>query len=296
MLDPERYEIVSCDSRQVYTEMPIGSALPEPETLARIRHHLVDFLSPTEKINAGAYARMARAAIHEIIVRGKQPVLVGGAGFYFRALKTGMFDAAGDADPETREKVRAMTHGERLERLRAGDPDAVLPDGQPTVPGFIHPHDAYRVERALEILLSTGRPWSEHWRRAREEGFAGREFDFRGCYLELEREQYWQRLFERARAMVAAGLVAEAGRLRAAYGDCPGLRTLGYNFALAALDGEIDAERLVEELAVAHRQYGKRQRTWFRREQELVPTRPAELRKKLANARFPDEFLAKSDN
>lgn len=294
-LDPARYEIISCDSRQIYREMPIGSAMPLPEELARVRHHLVDFLSPAEDFNAGTFARLARDALGDVLARGKSPVLVGGAGFYYRALKTGLFSRT-TVDPGTRERVRGMTHTERLALLREGDPTAVLPDGRPTVPGFIHPHDAYRVERALEILLSTGVPWSEHWRRAREAGMASREFNFTGFYLETDRETYWRRLFERAAQMVGAGLVAEAGRLREAYGDCPGLKTLGYGLALQRLDGAISEDRLIEELAIRHRQYGKRQRTWFRREPELRAVSLSELRKKVVNGRFPDEFLDFSKN
>ena len=294
-LNPERYEIVSCDSRQVYREMPVGTAMPEPEVLARIPHHLVDFLSPLETIDAGMYARMADAAITDILARGRKPVLVGGAGFYYRALKTGLFDRA-RIDPAVRERVRMTPHRERLARLRAEDPDALQSETGPALPGRIHPNDEYRVERALEVLESTGTRFSEHWRRAREAGLRSRKFRFSGYHIETEREEYFMRLELRVQAMLQAGLVEEAERIRSDYGDCPGLATLGYDLALNVVDGLLPVGELASSLAIGHRQYGKRQRTWFRRETELRAISREELRKKVADGAFPDEFLGISDN
>ncbi len=294
-LDPARYEIVSCDSRQVYREMPVGTAVPEPEIRARLPHHLVEIIAPSAEINAGAYGRLAGEALREVFARGRQPVLVGGAGFYYRALKTGLFDRAA-ADPATREFVRSLPHEERLARLRAVDALSLQNESGPPEQGRIHPRDAYRVERALEVFLATGVPWSEHWRRARETNLAAKEFRFMGFFIEMERRAYGARVLERARRMVGSGLVAEAARLLERYGDCPGLNTLGYHFALRAARGELKDEQLVQELTRAHLQYGKRQRTWFRGEPELRPTQPEDLRKKMAGGRFPDEFLDFSEN
>lgn len=269
-LHPAACEIVGCDSRQVYREMEIGTACPPPELRARLRHHLVAFLSPAETFSAGAYAGLARETLRDVVTRGKQPVIVGGTGFYYQALRTGLF--ASGVSQEARARVAELSHEERLEELRRVDPEVLVDAREQASGGRIHPNDEYRVSRALEQYLATGRPWSEHWAEARarlartDDG----EFRFEGWILEPEGD--WEAgLLERARGMIAAGLVAEAEAVRSRYGaDCPGLRTLGYDLALRGCRGPGDRERLALELARLHRKYALRQRAWFRRESQLA--------------------------
>lgn len=279
-VDPQRYEIVSCDSRQLYRELEIGSAAPEPAITARIRHHLIGILSPADTCNAAEFRRLALAAIDDVRRRGKIPFLVGGSGFYYRALKSQPFDV--QVPDEIRASVQALSPDARLERLRALDPGALVDaaTGEEVRAGKIHPNDAYRVGRALEVCLAAGRPWSSYWsealERESEPGLSDAGLRFSGWLLETaDRDAYHGRLRERARAMIDAGLIEEAGRVYERYGDCPGLQTLGYDLALQAYRApeSLSRDELAERLAILHRQYGKRQRTWLRRETELDPVR-----------------------
>jgi tRNA dimethylallyltransferase len=272
-LDPERFEIVSCDSRQVYSELDIITAMPSRAERARIRHHVIDFLSPRDTIHAGRYVELARAAIADILERGKTPWIVGGAGFYFRALRYGLFEV--ETSAAVRETVRALSPEGRLNELRRLDPAALVAPGQPLQSGRLHPNDAYRVARALEITLSSGTPWSEHWRRR----LASRadEWSLYGWRLELDTESYEAGLRRRCAAMIAAGASAEAERVFARYGACPGLETLGAAEALGLARGEINADELAARLFDAHRRYAKRQRTWLRSETDLNAITPEEL-------------------
>lgn len=277
-LDPRRYEVVSCDSRQVYQELDIGAATPTAKELAAIPHHLVQFLTPDRKIDVGLYIKMARAAITDIFERGRQPIIVGGTGFYYRALKTGLFEV--QVPDAIRDRVEAMPHSERLERLRELDERVLLPTDAGLHPraGHIHPNDRYRVQRALEVSLTTGKPWSNLWREVQNgANLAAAPWHFHGWRLEMPRDEYFERLHVRAERMVQAGFVSEARAIFAKYGMCPGLKTLGYREALAALQTELSDEELIANLTIAHRQYGKRQRTWFRRESELVAIQTADF-------------------
>jgi len=279
-LDPERHEVVSCDSRQVYAGMEIGTAAPSAEECARMPHHLVAFLSPAERMDAARYVELAVERIEQILAAGKQPWLVGGAGFYYRALKTGLFSI--EVPDELRAELQALAPGERRERLRRIDPRALIdPDkGEEAGGGRIHPNDEYRIGRALEISIASGRAWSEHWREGalRVQAPEAWRYDFRGLRLEPDRARLWSDLEKRARAMAYGGMPEEAARVFAEYGDCPALQVLGYELALAAARGELEREELAGRLSIQHRQYAKRQATWLRRETELLPRDPAGLR------------------
>ena len=270
-LDGEHYEIISCDSRQLYKEMDIGTASPPREIQRKAPHHMLGLLRPDQECSAAFYVERARLAILDVLGRGRKPVLVGGSGFYYRALKTGLFPSP--PDPETRAKIEALSPQEALAELERLDPEA-LTSGQPGN-GKIHRNDQYRIRRALEIALSTGIPYTEHWRAARKK--TTQEFSFQGWYLKSDPETYRERLLARARKMVAQGLVEEAIKIRQKYGDCPGLKVLGYNFALQVADGVMDSEDLPVALAQSHAKYGKKQRTWFPKETELHPLRPEEF-------------------
>ena len=280
-LDPERFEILSCDSRQVYRELEVGTAAPLPEERDLIRHHMVGILNPDEFMSAGIFRERAIPILRDIFKRNKTPVLVGGTGFYYRALRTGMFQI--DVPESIRREIHELTLEERRSRLADLDPDLLWPaDSGMHPPGKIHVNDEYRIGRALEVSLATGIPWSEHWRRARQKGDQDSEFRFRGWRLVVERESYWKRLEERSEKIIQAGFVEEARRVMERYGDdCQGLKTLGYNYALQVIRGEMPGSELGAALTICHRQYGKRQRTWFNREDSLVPIPPSELLKKL---------------
>lgn len=270
-------EVISCDSRQIYRELEVGSAAPDPGLQARMRHHLVGVLAPTAAYNAARFREDALGAIADILSRGRLPLIVGGSGFYFRALQTGLFavNVASELRNEIREQVQALEPAERLRRLRELDPAAVIAPPEQARAGRVHPNDDYRISRALEICLASGGTYSGLWddtrRRANSgELAAANPYRFTGWRLEVEQKTYWRQLADRAQAMVEHGIIEEAGRVFERHGMCAGLETLGYADALAAWRGEIQPKELAERLFISHRQYGKRQRTWLRREESLV--------------------------
>ena len=208
-VDPDRVEIISCDSRQIYRELEIGSAAPEPALTARLRHHLIGILDPTEEFNAAQFRDRALQAIKDVFARGRLPFVVGGSGFYFRALHTGLFvvDAAPAAQDEARARVAAMTPAERLSLLRELDPQALVSPGESARAGRVHPNDDYRVGRALEICLAGDVTFSGLWDAARRRAASGEldasnPYRFSGWRLEVEPESYWRRLAVWARARV----------------------------------------------------------------------------------------------
>lgn len=260
-------EVVSCDSIAIYRGLEIGSAKPSPEQRERVPHHLLDVADPEEPYTAGDYARAARAAIAGIAARGKLPIVSGGAGLYLRALLQGLF-----ASPQSG-RLRSAALRARLQRRSeargAAGLHRLLHRLDPVSAGRIHPNDTSKVIRAVEVSLLTRRPLSALWREGRE-GLEG--FRILRIGLNPDRPQLYARINARAQSMFESGLVEETeallGRLSAAAapGDCFALQSLGYRQAAQFLRGEIDREHAVALAAQGHRNYAKRQLTWFRRE------------------------------
>ncbi|MDH5655736.1 MAG: tRNA (adenosine(37)-N6)-dimethylallyltransferase MiaA [Spirochaetia bacterium] len=266
-LNPDLFEVVSCDSRQVYREMPLGTAVPDEKTKKRIRHHLIECINPDQSLDASDYSRLAKEKIQEIFQKNKKPIIIGGTGFYYMSLKTEAFEAP--ANHEIRKYLLTLELEEKRKLLHKEDPGVLVNPGETTGAGRIHPNDDYRITRALEIILSTGVPWSEHWRKKTLAQNTG-EYTYSGWYISVELESYKKRVFERAEQMIASGFLQEAERIAEKYGeDCPGLRSLGYKEALDAARGLISMDQFLEILGNLHYQYGRKQRTWFKREKEL---------------------------
>ena len=264
-LDPERYEIIGCDSRQIYREMIIGTAAPTPEEMSHIPHHCVECISPDGETTAAAYVDLADRAILDVRSRGKIPVVVGGTGFYFRALVTGLFSV--EVPERIRKEVRSLTMEEKWRIMYQRDPDALQKEEGLFENGKIHPNDDYRLGRALEILLATNKPWSVHWKEARERPA---RYRVGGIKILPPPGDYRERIRKRAEQMIRAGFVEEAKRIREQYGpDCPGLRSLGYREALQVADGELKGDEFLELLVRLHFRYGKKQISWFRSETGL---------------------------
>jgi tRNA dimethylallyltransferase len=251
----EDIEIVSADSRQVYRGLDIGTAKPTTEERAAAPYHGLDLISPAERYSAGRFARDAQRWIGEIRARGRLPVVVGGTGFYLRALFEGLFDEP-DLDETRRERLRAalgdLEAGEQLRWARRLDP------------GF-EGGGSQRALRALEVALLSGAPLSALQQSAAPAPPAFFPWTAR---LELPREALRARIESRVTAMIAAGLVDEVRALLASgvREDAPGLTGVGYAEAVQRLAGRLTAERLREAITTATRQYAKRQETWFRRQ------------------------------
>jgi tRNA dimethylallyltransferase len=252
-------EIVSVDSAQVYRGMDVGTAKPDRATLARVPHHLVDIVDPTESYSAGRFVADAQRAMEEIHARGRLPILAGGTMLYFRALLGGLAELPA-AQPAIRARVEARAAVEGWPRLHAE-----LARVDPEAASRIEPTDAQRIQRALEVHELTGLPLSAHHRAA-----ASAAPGIDGLVLSLEpsvRSALHERIAERFRAMLAAGLLEELEGLRARHAlsaAMPSMRTVGYRQAWETLEGLAPAATLEARGIAATRQLAKRQLTWLR--------------------------------
>ena len=252
-------EIVSVDSRQIYRQMDIGTAKPTPEEQQAAPHHLIDCVDISQPFSVADYQCLADTAIADIQNRGKQVLLVGGAGLYFRAVVDGLFEGPG-ADPSLRERLEAEAtqHGVDVlhERLRTCDPESA---------DRIHPNNVVRVIRALEVYELTGTPMSEHQQQWHQEN---QRYPFTAFCLTLPRALLYQRIEQRVDIMLANGLIAEVESLLAAgYArDTVALRSFGYKELIAYLDGKCTYLEAVEQLKQNTRRFAKRQLTWFRKD------------------------------
>jgi tRNA dimethylallyltransferase len=251
-------EIVSCDSVAVYKGMELGTAKPTAEERARAPHHLIDVVEPDQPFTAGEYSRQARAALKEIAGRGRLPIVTGGTGLYLRALTEGLF-----AGPARQQELR-----ERLElsRKRHGEGwlHRLLGRLDPVSAKRIHANDKAKLIRAIEVCIAAHRPFSEVLRRDPLTGFRLLRIG-----LNPPRKALYERLDQRAAAMFAGGLVEETRGLLERYGAVKALDSLGYRQGLAVLAGTLSVETGVMAAQQGHRNYAKRQMTWFRREPEV---------------------------
>lgn len=255
-------EIVSCDSVAVYREMEIGSAKPSLAERARVPHHLIDVVDPSTEYTAGQYARDARAAIAEIAARGKMPIVAGGTGLYLRAMLDGL-SAVARRDEELRARLRRSV-------TRFGSPylHRMLQRMDAAAAERIHENDAPKLIRAIEVSLLEKKPMSEAWREQKADPLRG----FRVVKIGLNppRAALYERLNARAAQMFADGLVEETRALMEKYGrDCRALTSLGYAQAVAEIEGTMTRAEAVNAVAQGHRNYAKRQLTWFRRDAEM---------------------------
>ncbi|GBF50306.1 tRNA dimethylallyltransferase [Leptospira ryugenii] len=262
-LNPQIFEVVSFDSRQIYQELSIGTTCPTEDELVQMPHHLVQCIPPTDTMNAGDYSILAKKAVQTIFDKGKIPILVTGSGFYLRAFLQGMFPVP-KIPEETKEIAKNMDYAEAIHYLREKDPIAL---------SEIQTSDHYRLKRILEVVL-TGARWSEVSKQT-VGGFLEENpgLKIQGYWLDWPREELYRRIGKRVLG-IYEGMLDETMRVAEQFGaDCPGLRSLGYNFALDFLQGAIDTNAFIESLAQAHRNYAKRQITWFRKDPLLQANR-----------------------
>ncbi len=255
-------EIVNCDSVAMYREFEIGTAKPTAAERERAPHHLFDFVEPTGIITAGEYARQARSVLEEIKTRGHLPIVVGGTGLYLRALLEGLFPGPSRSE-ELRDRLR-----ERAASKGSAHLHRVLRRLDPAAAARIHANDAPKLIRAIEVCLASCQPMTEMWTQGRD---SLQGFRILRLGLNPDREVLYARLNRRAQTMFDAGLVEETQRLISKYGDTASpLNSLGYKQAVQLLHGEIDRPTALAAVQQAHRNYAKRQMTWFRPEPEVV--------------------------
>ena len=254
-------EIVSCDSVAVYREMEIGTAKPSREERDLVQHHMIDVAWPDEACTAGDYSRLAREALTGITERGHLPIVAGGTGLYLRALIDGLFPSP-PVHPGHRERLRerAKTHG-------AAYVHRLLTRLDPAAATAIHANDVPKVVRAIEVSLAAKQPLTEQWQKGRD---ALTGYRILRLGLEPPRPLLYERINQRAAAMFDRGLVEETERLIERYGpDCRPFTSLGYAEAAAVLRGELTRDQAIAQAQQGHRNYAKRQMTWFRREPDV---------------------------
>jgi tRNA dimethylallyltransferase len=257
-------EIVSCDSVAVYRGMDLGSAKPSAEEQRRLPHHLIDVANPDEPFTAGEYSRQARAAMRQIVARKHIPIVTGGTGLYLRALTMGLFPG-----PARQDELRARLNRSH-ERHAPGWLHNLLQRLDPASAQRIHANDTPKLIRALEVCLANKQPLSE----ALSSGpTPGRDpltgFRFLRVGVNPPRQTLYERLNQRAAAMFQSGLVEETRTLLEHYGRVQALASLGYRQALAVIDGSMTVEEAIAVAQQGHRNYAKRQLTWFRREPDV---------------------------
>jgi tRNA dimethylallyltransferase len=254
-------EIVNCDSAAMYREFEIGTAKPTATERARATHHLLDFVEPNAYITAGEYARRAREVIEGIKARGHLPVVVGGTGLYLRALLEGLFPG-----PQRSEELRVRLRARAASR-GSGYLHRILQYLDRPAAERIHANDAPKLIRAIEVCLASRQKMTELWQQGRD---PLRGFHILRIGLDPDRQALYGRINRRAEHMFETGLVEETQHLLQKYGDAARpLASLGYKQAVQLLRGEFTREQALHAAQQAHRNYAKRQMTWFRREPEV---------------------------
>ncbi|MDY0055877.1 MAG: tRNA (adenosine(37)-N6)-dimethylallyltransferase MiaA [Methyloversatilis sp.] len=252
-------ELISVDSALVFRDMDIGTAKPTAEEQALCLHHLIDIVSPEEAYSAARFAEDARRLIGEIHARGRIPLLAGGTMLYIKALREGLSDLP-EADAALRADIDA-----RAARQGWAAVHAELARLDPAAAARLKPTDAQRIQRALEIVLLTGRPLAESYARREDDAPLPPM-----TVLSLEpSDRAWlhRRIEQRFDQMLEQGLVDEVRRLRAKYrldAGMPSMRCVGYRQVWNFLEGEVDASTMRDTGIYATRQLAKRQITWLR--------------------------------
>ena len=261
--------VVSADSMQIYRYMDIGTAKPDADEMRRVLHYMIDIVDPDQSFDAAMFYKMGRQAIREIYGQGRVPFVVGGTGFYLKALLHGLFESK-PVEPEIIDRLRKEADeigiGMIYERLLACDPAAA---------SKIHPNDAYRVIRALAVFEMSGKPLSEFQQAHR---FSDSPFDVLKICLNMDRDALYDRINRRVDRMIEDGLLAEVKTLldKGYSGDLKSMQSIGYRHMAAYINGEISWDETVYTLKRDTRHFAKRQLTWFRKDLEMIWKSPEE--------------------
>ena len=251
-------EIVNGDSVAMYREFDIGTAKPNAAERSLAPHHLFDCVDPAEYMTAGEYTRQARQILAEVALRHHLPIVVGGTGLYLRALLEGLFPG-----PQRSEELRARLR-ERVAKRRPDHLHRILRRLDGVAAEKIHANDSPKLIRAIEVCLASRQKMSELWQQGRE---PLRGFRILRIGLDPDRAELYDRIRQRAIRMFETGLIEETKSLLQKYGtEARPLTSLGYKQAVQLLRGELTREQALQAAQQAHRNYAKRQMTWFRRE------------------------------
>lgn len=260
-------EIVSCDSRQFYREMNLGTAKPSPEELQLVPHHLINSLSIYEDYDVRKFEKDALEILEEIFREKNVAIMTGGSGLFADAVTKGM-DEIPDVDPEIRRQLLMEFEVKDIEWLQAQ-----LSSADPEYYEQVDRQNPQRLMRALEVFRGTGQKFSSF--RVRKK--VTRSFQILKIGLDRDRDELYQRIDFRMDQMIASGLFEEADAL---FGKrhLNALQTLGYAEIFGFLEGKYDREEAIRLLKRNSRRYAKRQLTWFRRDEEIRWFHPDQLR------------------
>ena len=270
-------ELICCDSMQVYRGLDIGTAKPTPAERIRIAHHLLDIVNIDEIFSAGDFVRETERIIKELQSRNKVPILVGGTGLYLRSLLFGLSPIP-EIYPETKIQLNELKSegGTRAcwQRLKELDPSGA---------GKLHPNDSSRIMRALEVILSTGKPLSSF---QQIEAPSNQRYSFYGMVCDRPREELYERINNKTLEMLEQGWIDEVRSLLDDYPDhLKPLQSIGYREIILYIKGELTESELIPLIQQRTRQYAKRQLTWFRKESHLIWKHPDDKQRILEECR-----------
>ena len=271
-------DIISCDSRQFYKEMCIGTAVPKADVLSKIKHHFIQNLSIEDNYSIGQFERDALAKIEDLHKNNNVIVMVGGSGMYIDAVCKGLDDFPPVPD-SIREELNLRHKNEGLNALKE---ELMMRD--PDYHEFVDSSNPHRIIRALEVIIVSGKPFSSFLKKQTKK----RNFKTVKIILNRERQELYYRINRRVDVMMKEGLLQEVKKLYD-YKDCNALQTVGYNELFAYLDGEWDLETAIEEIKKNTRRYAKRQMTWFRRDTKNIffnPEKTSEIKEYLSKNIF----------
>ena len=252
-------EILSCDSRQFYREMHIGTAVPTKEELKQVPHHFVQHLSVHDPYSVGDYTRDALTLLPRLFQKHEVVIMVGGSGMYADAVMYGL-DEFPEVDPAIRPQLTAIYQQEGIEVLQDLLREHDLRHYQ-----IVDKQNPHRLIRALEVSLSTGKPYSSFLGKKQSPDF----FTAKTVIIDWERDQLYERINQRVEIMIKAGLEEEARDLLE-HQQLNALQTVGYREWFSHFNGQWNREKTIEEIKKNSRRYAKRQTTWFRRSTDAL--------------------------
>ncbi|MCB5265228.1 MAG: tRNA (adenosine(37)-N6)-dimethylallyltransferase MiaA [Candidatus Cloacimonetes bacterium] len=251
-------DIINCDSRQIYKYMDIGTAKPTAAERQTITHHLIDIITPAESYNAGLFAQDAHGIIESLQAQGKIPIICGGTGLYVKVLLEGLFEHP-PLKPGLREDLQNELAEKGMEQMHQ-----LLSEIDPGFAQKVSPNDPQRILRGLEVYRATGISMSQHWAQQKREP----RYDAYRILINPPRQTLYERINSRLDTMLASGLISEIeGLLERGYKwTDPGLNSLGYKEFKAYFEGDVSLAEAGEKAAQHHRNYAKRQLTWYRKQ------------------------------
>lgn len=250
-------EIVSCDSMQIYKGMDIGSAKADDEERRRVRHHMIDIITPFDPFTVSNYKVLAEKAIDEILSKGKIPIMVGGTGLYIDAVIKDLSFTEGGNDETYRQDLEALAEEKGKDFVHE-----LLLKVDPVSAERIHPNNLKRVIRALEVYKVTGKPFSSF----KDTKKLNAKYDVQYYYLNKNREDLYKGIDQRVEKMLSMGLIEEIRTLmsQGLTKDFVSMKGIGYKEFISYLEDEISLEEATDLVKMRSRNYAKRQLTWFR--------------------------------